>query len=261
MLLDPRRALLCLASLAFAVLLGCSGATSSIGSAGGDASASASADASPGDAASGNPSSGDGGSHPATDGSGGGTSDGAPAGGCAAVGASCSDKSECCSAYCSAGACQCNSSGYACTTDQDCCVGLGCQNGVCGNDNPNAVIPCQACGDDAGTCPGGAEYCQGAIALDQETYCAPDCSKNPNVCAPDMPCTPLYDDMGNATGKSGCIASSMSCSAPDGGAKCDVLCAGYGAACPCGGYTCTQDNNDFYCLQCTGSPPDQICTK
>jgi hypothetical protein len=134
-------------------------------------------------------------------------------------------------------------------------------NGVCGNDDPSFVPPCQACGYDAGTCAAGAEYCTGATALDQETYCAPDCSKNPNVCALDMPCTPLYDDTGNATGKSGCLGTSGLCSAPDGGAKCDVVCGGYGDACPCAGYTCTEDNGNFYCLQCTGSPPQQVCTK
>jgi hypothetical protein len=180
---------------------------------------------------------------------------------CEPVGESCSTKTQCCSAFCESGMCTCNSIGHACMHDDDCCSGLGCTNGVCGNNNPNAFAVCQACGiGGSAACADGQTYCIRAEGYDSETYCASDCTANPNVCAPDMTCTPLLDDQAQPTGKSGCLPTTQTCSAADGTPECDISCTTEGAACACAGYSCVGTEGGLFCLHCATSDAGTSCT-
>jgi hypothetical protein len=132
---------------------------------------------------------------------------------CEPVGESCGNAGQCCSAYCHGGTCTCRSIGFACAHDADCCAGLGCTNGVCGNNDPNAYAVCQTCGS-AAPCADGAPFCIRADGYADETYCASDCTANPNVCAPDMTCTALLDDQLQPTGTSDAFRTTRRAAAP-----------------------------------------------
>ncbi|HEY1816407.1 MAG TPA: hypothetical protein VGG74_28870 [Kofleriaceae bacterium] len=178
---------------------------------------------------------------------------------CEPVGESCGNAGQCCSAYCHGDTCTCRSIGFACAHDADCCAGLGCTNGVCGNNDPNAYAVCQTCGS-AAPCADGAPFCIRADGYADETYCASDCTANPNVCAPDMTCTALLDDQLQPTGKSGCLPNNSSCSGSDGQARCDVSCTSEGATCGCAGYTCVSTEAGLFCLLCTNSGSGISCS-
>jgi hypothetical protein len=141
-----------------------------------------------------------------------GTGTGDASGVCAPIGDTCTVGTGCCSLYCKAGICACNTGGYACGESDDCCSGYVCNGASLCVGDANTVVTCQTCGGtgDAGACPG-TRHCLSTNG--GQTYCAQDCTTNANSCPVDMTCT------ADGTGTSSCIPNSGECVASaDGGA-------------------------------------------
>src|SRR5262252_7298654 len=101
----------------------------------------------------------------------GGSNAGGDAGACRLVGATCTVKSDCCTASCdtNAGLCanaisECRAAGSSCILPQDCCT-LVCSNGTCGaklctSDNQPCTASDECCGGNCGaSADGGARRC------------------------------------------------------------------------------------------------------
>ena len=126
---------------------------------------------------------------------------------CSPIGETCTAGTNCCSIYCKAGVCACNTGGFVCGQPGDCCEGFVCNNNLCVG-NAQTVVTCQVCGVDGGACSG-TRHCQ-STGFGQ-TYCAQDCTTNASSCPLDMTCT------ASGTGTSSCIPNSGMCVAGDAG--------------------------------------------
>jgi hypothetical protein len=114
----------------------------------------------------------------------------ADSGACGAIGATCGDRSECCSNYCTGGVCACNSAGYACSANADCCGALTCEGLVCVGD-AGVVAPVEAgplCAPTGSACQTNSSCCTDAcMTSDAGSACC--LSRGGPFGTQDLPCT------------------------------------------------------------------------